>query len=676
MFSSPLASGPVVRLLAATDRLADILPALHARAAEAAGASVSVLLELEAGTDRLRPTSGSGVDDLAAEAWLAGPLDVAMVADILAAGRPCQIGSLATASPELARRLGTPAAIVAPIVYTGQRLGLLMLGLPATAHVRRWSSAVTQCADAMALALSRSRLLYDTALQRDLQELVATLGRGGTPTLSSERFEGFCADVARLFGADRVLLWRHDREARRLVLLSASDPTLIGATPTLPATDAGSFVASALRQQRAGFVMTAGTQEQPAELKAVVPLRGRRRALGVLVFEGIRVSPGDEERTLDRLTGLSHQLANLLDAAQLLDEVLRTRRELENTFDSMRDLVLVCSCDGLVTYANAAAARRLGRQGLAVVSSRIGDLVGEALAEHVGRFCRNATADTESQTTEVDDPILGGTFQVTLTPLVNEERALLGSVLLAHDVSEERRLETERSGLRERLAKSEALGHLVAGIAHELNNPLQGVLGHLELISRTHQLPPRTLAVLRQVYRESDRAARIVRNLLLLAGSGRVALRSISLNAAVRRALALRASSCRQAGIALVRRLDDGLPRVLGDALLLQQAVLNIVLNAEQAVTESGGRIEIRTAYSPSRHMVSLEIHDSGPGIAAEALARVFDPFFTTKPHGSGLGLAMTHRIVHEHGGKIGVANHPSGGAVFTVQLPAASMVK
>jgi signal transduction histidine kinase len=151
-----------------------------------------------------------------------------------------------------------------------------------------------------------------------------------------------------------------------------------------------------------------------------------------------------------------------------------------------------------------------------------------------------------------------------------------------------------------------------------------------------------------------------------------MARRRVSLNAALSRALALRAPARSAQGIEVVRHHEDGLPRVQGDPLLLQQALLNILLNAEQALDAGGGRIETRTFFVPARRVVAATIRDTGPGIPADVLPRVFEPFFTTKEvgRGTGLGLAIAYRIVQDHGGQIAVANHPDGGALFTVELP------
>ena len=188
---------------------------------------------------------------------------------------------------------------------------------------------------------------------------------------------------------------------------------------------------------------------------------------------------------------------------------------------------------------------------------------------------------------------------MTLTPLVGEERESIGIVLVARDVTPQAELEAERAELRNRLVQSEklaALGQFVAGIAHELNNPLQGVLGHLELLRTTGAFPKPLRRDMQRIYREADRAAKIVRNLLVFAGSRRLVRRRTSLNATLSRVLSLRAPAFRAANIEVVRRHADALPRVKGDPLLLQQALLNIVLNAEQAIGANGGRIETTTS--------------------------------------------------------------------------------
>ena len=237
----------------------------------------------------------------------------------------------------------------------------------------------------------------------------------------------------------------------------------------------------------------------------------------------------------------------------------------------------------------------------------------------------------------------------------------MGIVLVARDITPQAELEAERAELRNRLVQSEklaALGQFVAGIAHELNNPLQGVLGHLELLRATGAFPKALRRDMQRIYREADRAAKIVRNLLVFAGSRRLVRRRTSVNATLSRVLSLRAPAFRAANIEVVRRHADGLPRVKGDPLLLQQALLNIVLNAEQAIGAGGGRIETAHVGAAARRRcahVVVQIRDTGPGIPPAAMPRLFEPFYTTKEvgKGTGLGLAITYGIIQEHGGQI-----------------------
>ena len=254
---------------------------------------------------------------------------------------------------------------------------------------------------------------------------------------------------------------------------------------------------------------------------------------------------------------------------------------------------------------------------------------------------------------------------------------------MARDITRQTRLEREREGLRARLAQSEklaSLGQFVAGIAHEMNNPLQGVLGHLELLIDTSASAAPVRRELRQIYLDADRAAKIVRNLLVFTGSHRMVRRRMQLDRVVTRMLASRKATLARHGIEIHRTQGKDLPPVLVDPLLLHQALLNILINAEHALADSGTAHAGSTSRpTRTRHESACAsiIRDTGPGIAPETLPMVFDPFFTTKEvgQGTGLGLAITYGIVQEHDGTITASNSADGGAMFTVDLPAAEVV-
>ena len=205
---------------------------------------------------------------------------------------------------------------------------------------------------------------------------------------------------------------------------------------------------------------------------------------------------------------------------------------------------------------------------------------------------------------------------------------------MARDPTPENKLEAEREELRPRLTQSEklaALGQFVAGIAHGLNNPLQTVLGHLELLRGKGAFPKRLRCEVQTIYRGADRAAKIVRNLLLFAGSRRLTSRPVSLNAVLQKIVALRAAAWRAAHIEVVRHYSEQLPRVESDPPLRHQVFLNIVVNSEQAIaaTGAGGRIEITTAADQRRTMTVATVRDTGDGFEPDALSRLFEPFYT-----------------------------------------------
>ena len=235
----------------------------------------------------------------------------------------------------------------------------------------------------------------------------------------------------------------------------------------------------------------------------------------------------------------------------------------------------------------------------ALVDQRLSDLLSPALAEWIAGDDGDAVPAVAARR-EVVDERLGGTFDVTLTPLAGLDQAAGGQVLVARDITVQSRLEAERAVLERRLGQSEkllALGQFVAGVAHELNNPLQGVLGHLELLRASQALPASLRRDLTLVYREADRAARIVHNLLVFAGSGTPAPAAPWPSTPSSRGSCSCAPRAHRAAHIEVRRdLADALPKIKGDGLLLQQALLNLMLNAEQAMAGPG-----RLAYQHGR---------------------------------------------------------------------------
>jgi len=248
---------------------------------------------------------------------------------------------------------------------------------------------------------------------------------------------------------------------------------------------------------------------------------------------------------------------------------------------------------------------------------------------------------------------------------------------LVRDVSERKKLDDQSRDLYQQLLQAEkmaALGQTISGVAHELNNPLATILSWSERLTEL-QLDERARRGVDVILGEAERAARIVRNLLTFARKRQSTRALIDINSVVRDTLPLREYEQRVANITVTTALTVGLPPVFADVHQLRQVLLNLIINAEHAMTAASGRgsLHIRTWHDTGRDAVSLEVSDDGPGIPAELKTKIFDPFFTTKEvgEGTGLGLTVAYAIAQEHGGRIRVETPREGrGTSFVLELP------
>jgi two-component system NtrC family sensor kinase len=244
------------------------------------------------------------------------------------------------------------------------------------------------------------------------------------------------------------------------------------------------------------------------------------------------------------------------------------------------------------------------------------------------------------------------------------------------DVTERKKLQDQARDLYHQLSQAEklaALGQTMSGVAHELNNPLATILACAERLAgrRADEATRRDLDA---IHNAAERAARIVRNLQTFARKRHTTRTTVDLNQVVRDTLALRAYEQRIAHVVILEALAAGLPHVFADPHQIQQILLNLIINAEQAMLDAHGRgsLVLRTWQDPERDAVLLEVNDDGPGVPEDVQSKIFDPFFTTKAvgKGTGLGLTVAYAIAQEHGGRIRVASRAGGGASFFLELP------
>ncbi|MFZ0296629.1 MAG: PAS domain S-box protein [Candidatus Sulfotelmatobacter sp.] len=263
----------------------------------------------------------------------------------------------------------------------------------------------------------------------------------------------------------------------------------------------------------------------------------------------------------------------------------------------------------------------------------------------------------------------GRSMRASASQFFDADSKLAGVIISVRDITREKKFE-QQVVQSERLA---AMGAMIGGVAHELNNPLTSILGVSELLqdSQTTDAARKQIAILQQ---QARRAAEIVHNLTYFATPPTPGKTRVNLGEIVERTLNLHSYSLRKNNITVDFVREPGLPYVQGDPHQLMQIFLNLILNAEQAIRETRDRGTLRIRLGTTGNSVWASFLDDGPGIPAEILPNIFDPFYTTKRpgRGTGLGLSICKSVMKEHNGTVEASNVPGGGAVFTVSLPAA----
>jgi len=357
--------------------------------------------------------------------------------------------------------------------------------------------------------------------------------------------------------------------------------------------------------------------------------------------------------------------------------------ELRSLLDSIHAGVLLLDPSGNIRFSNARFGQLFGLSTREIEDTAAIESLEELLAE---RFCApaNFAAPWRAYASGAGEPghdeleltrPTGRVFERFYRPVQDAGGHPLGWLELYTDVTGERQIQSKML----QTEKMAALGQLVSGIAHELNNPLTAIMGYAQLLLG-HGLEAGQYSEASKVYQEAERARRIVKNLLYFARETAPERTRVDVNEIVERTLALRSYELKMENIVVTCELAPGLPETIADPYQLQQVVLNLLINAEQALLEGRGqgRVLIRTSHviegfgSRASDRIVLDVSDDGPGVPPEIASRIFDPFFTTKQpgFGTGLGLSIVYGIVHQHNGEVMFENQAGGGARFVVELP------
>jgi len=404
---------------------------------------------------------------------------------------------------------------------------------------------------------------------------------------------------------------------------------------------------------------------------AIVPLsrRGERIGAVAIVSREERIFGGAD---LERIEALSDLLSVSLENAELVDTLRQTEWRFRTLFRSAPDAVLTVLESGRIREANDAVRDVTSVDAPQVIGRMLSELVVDADRERLLEALGRSFAGRASRIEVSFAPLAGSDESVTprlvslaMTKLSDGDPATV--LIIGRDITAEREM-------RLRLMESDrlaAVGELVAGVAHEVNNPLSSISAFAQLLLRDESLSPPQRESIEVIRSETTRASYVVKDLLAFARRSEPRREPVDVNAVVERTLRLRSYQFAASHVTVESRLADDLPPVLGDARQLQQVCLNLVTNAAQAMGSRGGGMLTIVTRAEGRDAV-LEVCDTGPGIPEDVRARIFEPFFTTKAEGegTGLGLSVSYGIVGSHGGTIAVASSSAAGTTFRVTIP------
>jgi two-component system NtrC family sensor kinase len=483
--------------------------------------------------------------------------------------------------------------------------------------------------------------------------------------------------AARFLQTDGAVIVLQDAVSPGLLRVAAGGGSLEHLTGHTLAPDAAGLIGLTIERDRIEVLQ--GTAVPSVDLfdgivvrsAAVAPLRAHGVTMGAVAVVDRRGGPFTTE-DLWLLSTVATQASVVLANGRLFEMVRRSKDEWETAFNALAEGIAVVGPDEKVARANRALAAMLHQPEEALLGT---DLCEALFAEPEMARETLAAARRGERTAPLvlrSEPSGGRVLRIAAAPF-GEDRGAAGAslVVLVEDVTDQQSMEAQLIQ-NEKMA---AIGQLVSGVAHELNNPLTSIAGLTELLLERGTLPD-TREHLRVVHEQAERASRIVRNLLTFARKGSPGKEPVDLNDVVTRTALLIVYELKLRGIELESRPAPEPVIVLGDRYELQQVLLNLVTNAAQAVSELPAGlarvVTIETALQDD--LALLKVRDSGEGVPPQLVPYLFTPFFTTKGpgHGTGLGLSLSYGLIESHGGRLSYAPGPRGGAEFTAALPAA----
>ncbi len=490
--------------------------------------------------------------------------------------------------------------------------------------------------------------------------------------------------IARLVSARRCSILTVDEVAGRCTVLASSDDPRVSGL----ALDIGKYpeIRKAMETREAVVIndvsreplmspMQEALQKLGFQSIMVLPILHQNTLLGMLFLRAARV---ERRFTADEITAcqvVADASANAIKNAMLYEQTrsdARSRQQaadkLQKILDQFPDLIYTTDTEGRFTEVSRGGEVMLGMTRSEVIGSNCLDLYPEPEArQRIERLLKEARPLQGLETTlrsrsgEVRDVLAAA------SPLRDESGTPYGTVGIIKDISD---LKTARRSLQV-TEKLTAMGELVSGVAHELNNPLTGVLGYAQLLMGG-AMDPRQRKSVERIFESALRCQKIVQNLLAFARRYPSEKRYLGMNGIIEKTLDLKSYQLKVNNLRVVKKLDSLIPKTMLDFNQMQQVLLNLINNAQHAIASHRGQGSLTLTTSARDGFIHLEVADDGPGMPPEVLSKIFDPFFTTKAvgEGTGLGLSVTYGIIKDHGGRIWADSRPGEGTRVHVEIP------
>jgi PAS domain S-box-containing protein len=490
--------------------------------------------------------------------------------------------------------------------------------------------------------------------------------------------------IASLTNALRCsILTVDDRDGGCRVLASSDDPSIDGL-----AIDLGKYpeVRKAIDTRQAVVIHDVG--EEPildpvrSHLRSlgyhsilVLPLLFREVLVGMLFVRAARAERRFTSEEIDACQVIANASANALKNAMLFEQMRSSARSHKKTADALQkildhfpDLIYTTDLEGGLTEFSRGGEALLGYSRIEALGLKVTELYAEPDARdrlssvlRDGRPLKNFETVVRGKDGAPRDVI------VAVAPLRDHAARLAGTVGIIKNITD---LKIAQRHLVQ-AEKLSAVGEVVSGVAHELNNPLAGVLGYAQLLMGG-PMDPRQQRSVERIFESALRCQKIVQNLLAFARQHAAEKRYLGMNGIIEKTIDLKAYQLRVNNIRVVKQLEPTLPKTMLDFNQVQQVLLNVINNAQYSMSHHRGQGILTLASSVREGRIVVEVRDDGPGIPRDLLGKIFDPFFTTKPvgEGTGLGLSVSYGIIQAHGGTIWAESEPGQGTTIRIDLP------